>query len=431
VENRFVEKNRALKENRMFKQIKKWNWKSFSCLLFAFLIFHVPIASSDNVNWFERGLSLLRAQQYNDAIEAFSLAIEIIPHDYEAYNNRGVAWFLKGGARQAIQNFNKALKINPYFAAAFSNRATVWFIQGDLDQAISDSNEALKINNWSFQAYFTRAASWEKKGDTRNAFKDYSRVREIKPGYVGMRSKQMKSIIYRERVTAFTDESVVLLLPFNQQVVAKGIKQHLRGLESSIGLEDSKKITTSPVVVATQRPDQVLPREQRVATQPVRQKQVLIATRIKQPYTIHVGSFKNRKNALNWVRKLRKQGHTASVTPTNIPGKGLWQRVFIGFFENYNKAMRAAKELKKQSFQYAQVMKQPYMIEIEEPDSRQERKRLKAVLNAKGYFFYKPDSKDGNSSKRLIVGAYAHAKTANEHSIRLAAEGITARVVSP
>jgi cell division protein FtsN len=231
-------------------------------------------------------------------------------------------------------------------------------------------------------------------------------------------------------VTALTDESVVLLLPLNQQVEAKGIVQHLRELESDIGSGVSKKNLASPTGMVTRNPDKVLPQEQKVAFKPVSQKRTLITTQIKNSYTIHVGSFKNRKNPLVWVLKLRQQGHTASLIPVNIPGKGLWYRVFIGLFENYNEARQMAKELKKQTFQYVRVMKQPYVIEIEEPDSQQEQQRLKAVLHSKGYFYYKPHREEGDSSIRLIVGAYARAKTANDHTIRLAAEGITARVVS-
>ena len=47
-------------------------------------------------NGFEQGLAALRNGQYQRAVEAFTLAIESAPQDFEAYNNRGFARIYTG-----------------------------------------------------------------------------------------------------------------------------------------------------------------------------------------------------------------------------------------------------------------------------------------------------------------------------------------------
>ncbi len=60
-------------------------------LLYFFLIaifLLIPGRSLSVEDWFERGLYFLKSQGYDDAIKAFSLSIQIILNDPEAYNHR-------------------------------------------------------------------------------------------------------------------------------------------------------------------------------------------------------------------------------------------------------------------------------------------------------------------------------------------------------
>ncbi len=66
-----------------------------ACLLF-------PGGSLGSENWFDLGIFELKSRRYQAAIEAFSKAIEINPHDDMAYNHRGIAWTQKGDYNHAI-----------------------------------------------------------------------------------------------------------------------------------------------------------------------------------------------------------------------------------------------------------------------------------------------------------------------------------------
>jgi len=106
---------------------------------------------------FEKGLKLIGQKRYEEAIQAFSTAIEIIPRDYQAYNYRGVAWALMGKYDKALADYNKALEIRPRYAEAYNNRGFARTQQGDLSNALNDYARALEINPFFVDAYNNKA----------------------------------------------------------------------------------------------------------------------------------------------------------------------------------------------------------------------------------------------------------------------------------
>jgi tetratricopeptide (TPR) repeat protein len=77
--------------------------KSIIFIIWLTVFFVSPDVRATEEDAFDKGLKLMGQQRYEEAIQAFSTAIEIIPRDYQAYNYRGVAWALMG-------KYDKALK---------------------------------------------------------------------------------------------------------------------------------------------------------------------------------------------------------------------------------------------------------------------------------------------------------------------------------
>jgi len=115
------------------------------------------VAAADDEDMFKIGLQLMGEQRYDDAITAFSKAIEIIPGDYQAYNGRGVVWALKGDFDKAIDDYNKALEIRPGYAEAYNNRGYARTQTGELQAALDDYSRALEINPLFVDAYNNKA----------------------------------------------------------------------------------------------------------------------------------------------------------------------------------------------------------------------------------------------------------------------------------
>ncbi|MBL0713556.1 MAG: tetratricopeptide repeat protein, partial [Desulfosarcina sp.] len=169
-------------------------------------------------NWFERGLIELKNGRYQRAVEAFSVAIESVPHDFEAlnnrgfariytgdydgaiddcskaiqfnpgsakaYNNRGFARIFKESYGAAIADFDRAVAINPRYVDAYSNRCLAWIRQERYAQAITDCSRALAINPRSAKSLYNRGFALDRQGDPDGAMGDYIQALTVNPDYI-------------------------------------------------------------------------------------------------------------------------------------------------------------------------------------------------------------------------------------------------------
>lgn len=102
--------------------------------------------------WFEDGVVFLQDGKNEQAVEAFTRALQINPRLASAYNNRGIAWRSLGKFDKALADFTKAIEVDPELADAYTNRATIRYFQGLWGQAVEDCEKALTItpdNVWA------------------------------------------------------------------------------------------------------------------------------------------------------------------------------------------------------------------------------------------------------------------------------------------
>ena len=78
------------------------------------------------------GNILVMFGQLDDAIRAYSHAIDLKPDHADAYNNRGVAYQDKGEFDLAIQDFNRAIEFEPDYAIVHYNRGVTYGKKGSL-----------------------------------------------------------------------------------------------------------------------------------------------------------------------------------------------------------------------------------------------------------------------------------------------------------
>ncbi|MGD2100033.1 MAG: SPOR domain-containing protein [Desulfobacterales bacterium] len=116
-----------------------------------------PAAQAQDEDWHAKGRRLLGQKQYDEAIKAFSNAIDIMPHDFQSYNYRGVAWALKADFDRAIADYSKAIEIRPRYAEAYNNRGFAHTRTGDLKAALNDYTRALEIKPFFVDAYNNKA----------------------------------------------------------------------------------------------------------------------------------------------------------------------------------------------------------------------------------------------------------------------------------
>ena len=73
-------------------------------------------------------------------------------------------------------------------------------------------------------------------------------------------------------------------------------------------------------------------------------------TETDKKLTIQVASLKDSKDADEMVARLKKKGYPAYRTSSNIPEKGIWHRVRIGFFKDKAEAGSTLNKLKKEKY---------------------------------------------------------------------------------
>jgi tetratricopeptide (TPR) repeat protein len=99
-----------------------------------------------------------------------------------AFDNRGVAYKLKGQYDQALQDYEQAMRLNPNNANAYNNRGIIYRIKGEYDRAIADYDEAIWLKNGDFPAaYYNRALAYADKGEYEQSLTDFDVVMRFDP----------------------------------------------------------------------------------------------------------------------------------------------------------------------------------------------------------------------------------------------------------
>jgi len=85
-----------------------------------------------------------RNQEYREALERYSRAIELDPKLAVAYNNRGFVHWNLNNYEQAVVDYSRAIELKPKYAMAYNNRAFAYKALGNKEAAIADFEKVLK-----------------------------------------------------------------------------------------------------------------------------------------------------------------------------------------------------------------------------------------------------------------------------------------------
>ncbi len=302
----------------------------FNCLLLAICIMFPGLLFGAD-DWFERGLSNLRAHRYDEAVKAFSKVIETKPFHIKAYNNRGIAWCKKGVYDQAMMDYDSALRIDPGCAEAYCNRGAIWFYKGNYDRAIADYDRVLEIEPLFAKAYTNRGAAWFCKGDYDRAIADYSKALEINPN------------------CAETNRQMVWILARTSKLPAGGAPEGPK-----IPPAYPEQLSTPPAVPpqpADQKIAKIAPFQSSGYAMNNENKSNkshhplvdhLTQSPPKTAYSVQVGAFLSKDNADNLSILLHNKGYPARLVPIKDWKKRIWYTVRIGDYSTQEEAKAKA-----------------------------------------------------------------------------------------
>jgi len=137
-------------------------------------------------NYFEQGLRLLEAGEFEGAVAHFDSAIKLGLGDIvEIHLCRGGALAALGRWQAALDSVNAALEIEPYMAAAYYERGLIRGQQGEPDLAINDYTMAIHIEPEFEEAYFSRALAYEARKRYAEAEADLTRTLRLNKNELG------------------------------------------------------------------------------------------------------------------------------------------------------------------------------------------------------------------------------------------------------
>ena len=158
----------------------------------------------------KRGIHYYLQRQFDKAIQDYSKVIELKPHAVNAYLMRGLAYFKKDygegysteiknlafhlrkqkvrefnkSLEKAIDNFSYAIELDPQLASAYSYRAKAYRIKGMLEEALRDSNRVIQLQKDQqsmARAYATRAKIYRKLGQDELSEANFRKSVELDP----------------------------------------------------------------------------------------------------------------------------------------------------------------------------------------------------------------------------------------------------------
>jgi len=410
-----------------------------------------PVIGANEEDWVNKGLKLISQQRYDEAIKAFSTAIEIIPRDYQAYNYRGVTRALKGDFDKAIADYNKALKIRPRYAEAYNNRGFAHTQKGDLQRALNDYSRALEINPFLVDAYNNKAWILATAADKRyrngaKAIMLAQKAVELNPNVASLDTlaAAYAAVGNFELAVQTQKKAIQTLLLANQTSEVPKYMPHLKSYRSQHSLlinysaaHKASKTENSKISLKTKTKKKPThpPKEEKITTG-LQSKKAVTTTKTKPlpspsaplPYTIQVSAFRDLQKSNQVAKKLLTKGDRAFTCPVQISGKGKWHRVYIGYYKTYEEAKIAAAGLKKRNFRYVNIAKKPYAVQVGLADSEKEVQKLKSRLQAKGYLAYSLPAGAKQSQTRILIGAYESKKAAAALTDQLKKDGFNPKI---
>ena len=133
------------------------------------------------VDYFIRGMRAHNEERFQDAITAYTAAIEKNPTSFLSYNCRGLSYCSLDQYKKGIADYTMAIRLCPQNDKVYFNRGLAYQNLEELEKAIADYTMAIELNPQDAAAYFNRGVAYQDSGEHKKAIEDYSKAIELDP----------------------------------------------------------------------------------------------------------------------------------------------------------------------------------------------------------------------------------------------------------
>ena len=135
-----------------------------------------PLAPVDAAGFSRRGVSFLRARDFDRAVADFTRAAELDPGNPKHLYNRGAARYQQDRLELARADFDQVLKMKPDDKLALMARADIYLKQGDEPRARQDFDQAIRLAPDDVNTLRRRAEDYARFNLFEAAFEDYDQI---------------------------------------------------------------------------------------------------------------------------------------------------------------------------------------------------------------------------------------------------------------
>lgn len=160
------------------------------CITLALIIYSPPATALTQTNnvmqmsaqeFFRAGVEQMQSQNYPEAVQIFSKAIDVNQNFSAAFSNRCLAYLQLGEYESAIQDCTQAVNLNSSNTEAYLNRGLAYYKLGNYQAAIANYNQLIKLNPTDFRAYYNRALAKTDLQKYQVAMADYNQTLSLIP----------------------------------------------------------------------------------------------------------------------------------------------------------------------------------------------------------------------------------------------------------
>jgi tetratricopeptide (TPR) repeat protein len=119
--------------------------------------------------------------KWEEAINDYTVAIQLCPNDTVALNNRGTVYNRFNDHTDALNDFDKVISLDSNYWQAYNNRALVYQQLGDNAKAIDDYNRALTLNPRAKSSYANRGVCYLSFERYEEAYRDLDTANKLNP----------------------------------------------------------------------------------------------------------------------------------------------------------------------------------------------------------------------------------------------------------
>lgn len=133
---------------------------------------------------FDEGEKALSAQEFQKAVDKYTLAINEGKKDAKTYGGRALALAYLGKFAESVKDYNRGIKLNSSDSEAIYGRGAVYVRLGEHKKAIQDFDRRLKAAPQDADALYSRAGEYAALGYDEKALSDYDEAIKADPKYM-------------------------------------------------------------------------------------------------------------------------------------------------------------------------------------------------------------------------------------------------------